>query len=182
VKKIYAALTGPRSALLLIMVLASAVSDAYEMRVSELQLQQALNERMPLIQQRGIFTLTLTQPQLTLLKDHQRAQIRAHARVVTRIGLQSQGMVTVDGKVRYQKDNYSFFIDDARVTELDLKGLSASLQPQLISILQNAVVPEMEKQPVYTLSDQEMTQAMARMMLQDVRIEGNEVVLELNPF
>ena len=86
-KKIYAALTGPRSALLLIMVLASAVSDAYEMRVSELQLQQALNERMPLIQQRGIFTLTLTQPQLTLLKDHQRAQIRAHARVVTRIGL-----------------------------------------------------------------------------------------------
>jgi len=157
-------------------------SQAYEMRVSESQLQQELDKRMPLAQQRGIFTLTLSEPVLTLLKNTQRAQIRAQALLVTSIGLQSQGMITVNGKIRYEKDNYSFYIDDPEVTELDLEGLAPSLRPQLISIAQNAIAPEIKNKPVYTLSDQEMTQAMARMMLKDVRIEGNEVVLELNPF
>ncbi|MBL36651.1 MAG: hypothetical protein CMI10_17340 [Oceanospirillaceae bacterium] len=88
----------------------------------------------------------------------------------------------MSGKVRYNKDNYSFYIDDPEVTELALNGVPPSFQPQLIKIAQDAITPAVKDQPVYTLSDEDMTQSMARMMLQSINIEGQEVVIELSPF
>ena len=168
--------------LLVVLLLQTAFTCAYEMRVTQEQLQQELNKRMPLTKQRGMFVLTMSDPTLTLLSDTQRAQIRAFTQVQTSIGLQSQGMVTVSGKVRYNKDNYSFYIDDPEVTELALNGVPPSFQPQLIKIAQDAITPAVKDQPVYTLSDEDMTQSMARMMLQSINIEGQEVVIELSPF
>merc|ERR1712000_677166 len=103
-----------------------------------------------------MFVLTMSDPTLTLLSDTQRAQIRAFTQVQTSIGLQSQGMVTVSGKVRYNKDNYSFYIDDPEVTELALNGVPPSFQPQLIKIAQDAITPAVKDQPVYTLSDEDI--------------------------
>ena len=47
---------------------------------------------------------------------------------------------------------------------------------------QKALTPALTGQPVYTLSDQDVTQAMARMMLKSLTITETEVVLVMSPF
>lgn len=166
----------------ILLILLPALAQAYEVRLSEQQLQQELEARMPLTRQQGIMTLVLSEPLLTLQGNEERVRIRSKAQVSASFGLNSQGQITVDGKVRYDKESYSFFIDDPRVVQLSIDGLSPALEPQLIQLAQQALRPALENQPVYTLSDEEMTQAMARMMLKSLTIEDQAIVLVMSPF
>ena len=131
--------------------------------------------------QQGMFILTLSEPQLALLSEQQRISIHSKALINTTLGLQGNGRVTVNGKVRYEPSDYSFYIDDPQVTAISIDGLSPSLEPQLINLAQQALQPALEGQPVYTLSDQDMSESMARMMLKSMTIDGSDMVLELSP-
>ncbi|MDK2777958.1 MAG: DUF1439 domain-containing protein [Pseudomonadota bacterium] len=164
------------------LLLGSALSQAYEVRLSEQQMQQELDARMPVTRQQGMFILTLSEPQLALLSEQQRISIHSKALINTTLGLQGNGRVTVNGKVRYEPSDYSFYIDDPQVTAISIDGLSPSLEPQLINLAQQALQPALEGQPVYTLSDQDMSESMARMMLKSMTIDGSDMVLELSPF
>jgi hypothetical protein len=171
-----------RTATLCASLLLATFAQAYDIRLSEAQLQQELDARMPLTQQQGVFTLILSEPVLELPDGEQRIRIHSNARVITSFGLQSRGKLTVDGKVRYEKSDYSFYLDEPRVLSLQIEGIPPSAEPQLIQLAQQAITPALKDQPVYTLSDQDMTQAMARMMLQSVTIHDDAILLKLNAF
>ena len=164
------------------LLLFSLAAQAYEVRLTEQQLQQQLDSQMPLSQSQGIVTLTLSHPKLDLLPSGNRLSLRTNALIVTSIGLQSSGQLTVEGKIRYDKASYSFFIEEPVIRQLDIDGLAPGLHPQLISMAQKALTPALTGQPVYTLSDQDVTQAMARMMLKSLTITETEVVLVMSPF
>ncbi|MCD8522074.1 MAG: DUF1439 domain-containing protein [Saccharospirillaceae bacterium] len=164
------------------LLLFSVVAQAYEIRLSEQQLQQQLNRQMPLSQRQGMVTLTLSHPKLDLLPSGNRLSLQTNAVIATSIGLQSSGQLTVEGKIRYDKALYSFFIEEPVIRQLDIDGLAPALQPQLTALAQKALTPALTGQPVYTLSDQDVTQAMARMMLQSLTITETEVLLVMSPF
>nr|WP_255606003.1 DUF1439 domain-containing protein [Thalassolituus sp. ST750PaO-4] len=145
-------------------------------------MQQQLDSQMPLTQSQGMVTLTLSNPKLDLLPSGNRLSLQTNAVIATSIGLQSNGQLTVEGKIRYDKASYSFFIEEPVIRQLDIDGLAPALQPQLISLAQKALTPALTKQPVYTLSDQDMTEAMARMMLKSLTISDADVVLVMSPF
>lgn len=163
----------------LILTLLAPLASAYEVRLSEQQLQQELDARMPLVQQQGMFTLELNNPQLTLINGEQRLSIRTDALLSTTFGLRSKGKVMLDGKVRYEKSDYSFYIDDPKIRQLSIEGVPPGMEPQLIELAQQALEPSLRGQPVYTLSDQEITESMARMMLKSMTIKDKAVVLDL---
>ncbi len=164
------------------LLLFSMTVQAYEVRLTEQQLQQQLDSQMPLTQSQGMVTLTLSNPKLDLLSSGNRLSLQTNALIVTSIGLQSSGQLTIEGKIRYDKASYSFFIEEPVIRQLDIDGLAPALQPQLISLAQKALTPALTNQPVYTLSDQDMTEAMARMMLKSLTISDADVVLVMSPF
>ena len=124
-------LTSLFAAPVLATLLHAPLAQAYDIRLTESQLQQELDARMPLTQQQGLFTLVLSEPVLDLPDGEQRIRIHTSAQVLTSFGLQSRGQVTIDGKVRYEKSDYSFYLDDPRVLALTIEGIPASAEPQL---------------------------------------------------
>lgn len=166
-------------ATLTVLSIVSPLAGAYEIRLTEKQLQQEVDARMPVTQQQGLFTLVLSNPVVTLVAGDERLRISTDARLLSEIGLQSRGKVTLDGKIRYEKSNYSFYLDEPVIRQLSIDGVPPSAEPQLIQLAQQALVPALKDQPVYTLSDQEMTQNMARMMLKSMRITSDAVVLDI---
>ncbi|WP_430461899.1 DUF1439 domain-containing protein [Thalassolituus sp. LLYu03] len=169
-----------RRVLLITALLMPLMASAYEVRLSEQQLQQEINARLPVTQQRGLFTLEISNAVLTLIDGEDRLRIQADARLITSFGLQSRGKVTLDGKVRYNNQDYSFYIEDPVIRQISIDGVAPELEPQLIELAQQSLTPALRNQPVYTLSDQEMTQNLARMMLKGMRIEQRSVVLVLS--
>jgi hypothetical protein len=60
--------------------------------------------------------------------------------------------------------------------------MSPQLKPQVITLAQHAIEPALKDRPVYTFSDEDATQVMAKMMLKDLTIEKDEIILTLSPF
>lgn len=152
---------------------------AQDIRFTRQELQQQLDARMPITQQQQLFAITLSDPLLALLQPEQRLSIRTRIQVGTAFGYQGNGIVTLDGKLRYQRQDFSFYIDEPRITELQIDGLAPALQPQLQNLAQNLLAPALTGQPVYTLKDTDMQEALARMMLKSLRIEADAIVARL---
>ena len=166
--------------ILLLSVCAIGSVSAQEIRFSRSQLQQELNARLPVTQGNDLFTVTLSDPFLTLLSDEQRLSIRTRIAVTTGFGYSGQGLVSVDGKLRYQRADHSFYVDEPRITGLQIDGLAPALQPQLQNLAQNLLAPALTGQPVYTLKETDMQEALARMMLKSLHIEPDSVVARLS--
>lgn len=159
-----------------------STSQAQEIRFSRTDLQQELEARMPLTQQQSVLSLTLSKPHLKLLADQQRLSIRTNVLVTTVFGSESRGWIAVDGKLRYQQSDYSFYVDEPRISGLQLDGLAPGLQPQLKAIAQDLLAPALTNQPVYTLRDDDMQEALAKMMLRSITIKDDHVVAAVGFF
>ena len=90
------------------LILASQAS-AYDMRITETQLQEQLNARMPWQQTRAFVNLTINNALVDLLPKGNRVRVTTDANVVLSIGLQSRGTLTFEGDIRYQISDHSFY-------------------------------------------------------------------------
>lgn len=168
-----------KRALLLLLLGLSLPLQAQDIRLPQRDLQQELDTRLPLTHTEGLLAITLSEPQLQLLAAQQRLAIRTRLQVSTAFGTEHHGWISVDGKLRYEREHYSFYIDEPRIRDLTLDGLPPALQPQLQMLAQNLLTPALSGQAVYTLSDRTMQEALARMMLKSLRVEDDAVVARL---
>lgn len=165
-----------------LMLIISIQVQAKDIRFSRDELQQTIASYMPYSQQQSILQLTISQPDLSLIASEQRLQIRAHLQVGTVIGGNGQGWVTLDGKLRYRSNDYSFYVDDLRILDLDIDGLPPEFKPQVMRFTQELISPLMAEQPVYTLQENSMHESLAKMMLRSITIQDNYVVAKLGMF
>jgi hypothetical protein len=162
-------------------LLLALLSNAYDMRITEVQLQEQLNTRMPWQQAKSFVNLTINNALVDLLPEGNRVRITTNAKVMLSVGLQSNGILIFEGDIRYKTEDHSFYIDNPVIIDMQVEGMAPQLRPQVITLAQHAIEPALKDRPVYTLSDKDATQVMAKMMLKDLTIEKNEVVLTLSP-
>ncbi|MFP6845888.1 MAG: DUF1439 domain-containing protein [Thalassolituus sp.] len=165
-----------------IVLLMSLQAYAYDMRISEAQLQEQLNARMPWQQAKSFVNLTINNALVDLLPEGNRVRVTTDAKVMLSIGLQSSGTLVFEGDIRYKTEDHSFYIDNPVIIDMQVEGMSPQLKPQVITLAQHSIEPALKDRPVYTLSDSDATQVMAKMMLKDLTIEKDEVILTLSPF
>lgn len=155
---------------------------AQDITFSKDSLQTELERHMPVVQHQGLFSLTLNEPLLELLADEQRLSIRSQVLVNTALGTVHKGWIKVDGKLRYRQFDHSFYVDEPRVTEFHFLDLPAAFKPQIQALVEDVLTSTITEQPIYTLSDQNFQEAMAKMMLKSITIKENSVVAALAPF
>lgn len=163
-------------------LLLSVNSFAQDIAFSKQVLQAELEKNMPVIEQQGLFSITLNKPELDLLADQQRLSVRSHVIVKTAFGTENHGHIKVNGKLRYQAEDHSFYVDDPRLVEFNFNDLPPSLQPQVQALLEDIIADAVVKRPVYTLSDKNFEENMAKMMLKSILIKENAVVASLGFF
>ena len=160
---------------------ASSLSSAYEVIVTESQIQQNITSRMPLTRQGKMMSVTLDNTVVDLLGNGNRVRIQSDIALLTTIGLQSRGNLTAEGDVRFDDDSDSFFIDNPQVIDLNIDGVPAAYKPSVIQLAQQTLAPAFSGQAVYVLKD-DGTQALARMLLRTMTIDEHQVVLDFSPF
>lgn len=154
---------------------------SYEVIVTEQQIQQNISSRMPLTRQGKIMSVTLDNTVIDLLGNGNRVRIQSDIALLSTIGLQSRGNLTAEGDVRFDDASDSFFIDNPQVLDLNIEGVPAVYKPSVIQLAQQTLAPAFSGQAVYVLRENG-TQALARMMLRTMTIDGSQVVLDFSPF
>lgn len=164
------------------LLLLSVSALAQDISFSKQRLQAELEKNLPVIQQQGLFSIALHKPELELLAAQQRLSIRSMVLVKTALGTENHGQVKVNGKLRYQQEDHSFYIDDPRIVEFNFYDLPANLQMPVQTLLEDIVSTAVTQRPVYTLSDKNFEESMAKMMLKSIRIKEHAVVASLGFF
>jgi len=155
----------------------------YQYRFSESFLQQKIAERMPINKAYlGVFALTLDNAVVSL----KQGQERIHIDIDTRVNINLLGRSTsIDGRVglssgiRYAAEHGAFFLSDPAVERFTLQGLPAQYADQVQTSLTRSLAEFYAQRPVYVLSDADLKQRAARLMLKQVTILDGEVIVTL---
>src|SRR5690554_1227995 len=126
---------------------------AQDISFTKENLQAELDRYTPITEQQDFFALTINEPVLDLLSHQQRLSIRSAVHINTIFGTAHQGWIKVDGKLRYQRSNHSFYIDDPRITEFHFADLPTVFKPKVKELVKDVLAKEFKNYPLYPLSE-----------------------------
>lgn len=167
--------------LLLGFLLLASYANAYDMVVTEEQIQTTLNQRLPFSRQSQFMTLTIERADIDLQANGNRVGMVNDFILTTTIGLQSRGTITAEGDVRFDDAEDSFYIDNPQVIDVEIEGIPPVYRNSVIKLAQQTLAPAISGQPVYTLNDNGQ-QKIAKMLLKEMNISDHQVVLVFSPF
>ncbi|HMN34453.1 MAG TPA: DUF1439 domain-containing protein [Chiayiivirga sp.] len=154
-----------------------------EVRVTEPQLRAQLAERFPV--ERTVLLLLrwrLTDPSLAFLPQRQRVAVGIDVRLNLRLeGGRSDlgGRIELETGVRYDEARGALFLVDPVITRLVIDGLPERHAQRATDSVRELLAEVFSQRPVYTLNPLDLKQGSARLLLRELRIEGDAVVVRL---
>jgi len=155
----------------------------YVVRLSESDLQNKLEEKLPLTKTYlFIVQVTLNNPRVHL--ENGSEKVRIGLDVVFNITIDKNpkslgGTVDVYGGILYLPEKGQFFLTDPAIERLTVEGIAPKYIDKVNKALTKTLAKYYETHPVYTLSTSDIKQAAAKMVLKDVIIENQELVVIL---
>lgn len=168
--------------ILCLLTLVTFTAYGQDIRLTENDIQQQLQALMPLHHQQGPLLMVIDEPSLTLLADSNRIGLRVRMQLTSSLGLQSRGWLSASSGIRYEREEYAFYLQNPELTEIHIEGMSPALQMQIKPLIETWLLPALSQQPMYRLREDDMMEAMARNMLQSITVEHDAVVLRLKMF
>lgn len=155
----------------------------YVYEFSQAQIKQKLSQKLPMTRRYlFIFEITLDNPRVQLIEGSDR--VAAGLDVVLNLHVDDHpvplgGMVDVSGSVAYDPELGAFFLADPQIDRLKVQGVPEKYMDKVSSVVAKALGDYYRERPVYTLSQLDMKQAAARMVLREVKVQNKMLVVTL---
>ncbi|OJJ15978.1 hypothetical protein BKI52_34975 [marine bacterium AO1-C] len=162
--------------LLVIIGLQACNKSPLVIRLSQEKLQKAMDKKFPYKKSALVAKIELTNPKLTIKDDKLFIDVLFNGYALTK---SIKGEVNVSGKVAYKQEKKAFYMKDFHIHKVDIENIEGSKKDQIVGLLEKAVATYMASFPVYKLNKAKYKQNLARMLLQDVKTEGNQLVVTL---
>jgi hypothetical protein len=145
--------------------------------VSRDKIQGLLEKKFPIVKDAVLAKLTLHSPKVFFHGgNHIGIRLQYDAGV---LGKQAAGEVAFHGPPVYRADEGAFYLSSLTIDELTINDDSLSQKEKLrerISSVLDAVIPHV---PLYHLRQQDFKHKLAKLLLKQVRVEGEELVLTM---
>ena len=177
------------SLLVLVLVLAAGAAayllkdKTYTLKFTEPQLRERIDNQLPFTETYlFIFTVTLDNPRVDLVEGSDR--VAGGLDVVLNITMGGEerplgGAVDVSGGVRYEAAQGEFFLTDPRIENVRIQRLPKSITNRANSALSLALGEFYRERPIYRLSETDVRQSAAKMVLQDVVVKDETLHVTL---
>ena len=146
---------------------------------TEQELQQRLNQITPIQKQTVYANIVLTDAQLQLLESDNQLEVSAFIDAAVLGSLHGTGQVVVQGSLLYKNQQGAFYLNQAKVTKLVIDQMNPEVVKQLQPLVQDILVQHLSNQPIYTLDDQDMRQALLKSTLKNIEISNRQVKVSL---
>ncbi|MEM9353683.1 MAG: DUF1439 domain-containing protein [Planctomycetota bacterium] len=155
----------------------------YDVVISQAQIDSTLSQRFPASKEYLLFfTITYSNPNVTLLENEDRVQVGLDAVLNIRLDGEVKnlgGGATVTSSIKYDPDRQEFFLDDAVFDRLDVQGIPEQWLDKATEVAGLAANEFLESKPIYRIQAKDATTAAARLLLKgfDVREQSIHVTL-----
>ncbi|MCK4341038.1 MAG: DUF1439 domain-containing protein [Phycisphaerae bacterium] len=155
----------------------------FVVELTEGQIQEKLDARFPVEKSYLlIFVLTLSDPKVVLEEGADRLSFGLNATLNIKIGdeekpLSGTGLVSTG--IRYNPDDYSFYLTDPKIEQLAIQGIPIEYTDKVNEVAKKLALERINNYPVYQLKDDDIKQAAARLILQDLIVKEGKLVITL---
>ena len=155
----------------------------YRIRLSEPQIQEKLEKKMPLFKDvLFIFKVTVKNPRIKLKNGSNK--INAGMDVILNITVNKNsiplgGSIDISGGIKYKSETAQFFITEPVIENLKIQGLPDKHTNKANKALTKVLTEFYKKNPIYTLKAKDVKKAAAKLLLKDVIVDGKELVVTL---
>ena len=155
----------------------------YEVVITQDKIDDSLAERFPVTKKYLlIFSITYSNPQVTLLEKEDRVQVGLDATLNIRIDGESKdlgGTALITSGIRYDSETQEFFLDDAEFTKLEIAGVPDKWLTQVTDFASKAAKEFIETRPVYRLQAKDSKTAAAKMLLKGFKVREKAIYVTL---
>lgn len=154
-----------------------------QQRIIEVSASELTRQLAPRFPQRrclaGIACVTLSEPIVSIAQDSPRLFVE----IVTRPNLGEQrlpdGIIGLGARPRFDPANGRFYLDSPSLTRFDFPGVARESVATVSTLLQPLVSDMLASTPVWELDDSDPQQALARLLLREVRVRDGVLQLVL---
>ncbi len=180
-----------RAITILLIILALATSGVliyfngkrYEVVITQDKIDASLAERFPVTKKYLlIFSITYSNPQVTLLENEDRVQVGLDATLNIRIDGESKdlgGTALLTSGIRYDSETQEFFLDGAEFTKLEIAGVTDRWLTHVTDFASKAAKEFIETRPVYRLQANDSKTAAAKMLLKGFEVRDQAIYVTL---
>lgn len=163
-------------------VVFSSVSLAYTLEVSEEEIQKRIEAVMPIEKKQLFFTVRLSEPKVELTKGSDRLGLFLNVDVLVPSVAKGAGKGKITGKIRYEKSEGAFYIDEPIIESIEVKRFPAKYTNKMRGLTQTLLAKALSKYPVYQFKDKDIKQKMAKATLKTVEIKDEKLLITLGLF
>jgi hypothetical protein len=178
------------AAAIVVIVIAAAVGaflllrgEEYEVRLTQEQIQERLDQIFPVTKRHLlVFEVTYRNPRVTLSEGSDRIRFSIDAELgnlTTNAGERLSGSCEIVTGLRYDAEQYAFFLVDPTIEKLALAGLPIGMTPKVEQALRATAEEVLASRPVYTLRPTDLKKTAARAVLKSVEVESGQLVITL---
>ncbi len=155
----------------------------YEVVITQEKIDAALSQKFPATKKHlVIFSITYSDPQVTLLEKENRVQVGLDATINIRIDDEPRnlkGGATITSAIRYDSNTQEFFLDDATFDRLDIQGIPEKWRKQVMDLATIAAREFIETKPIYRIEAKDGKTTAAKLFLKDFEVRGQAIHISL---
>lgn len=155
----------------------------YEVVIPQATIDSALSEKFPASKEYLlIFSITYSNPQVTLLEEEDRVRVGLDAALNIRFNHEPKnlgGGATVTSGIRYDSETQEFYLDDAEFDQLEIQGIPEKWLEKVTEIASKAAKEFVETRPVYRLEAKDAMTAAAKLLLKDFEVRDQAIHVTL---
>lgn len=155
----------------------------YEVVIPQAKIDSAMSEKFPATKEYlFIFSITYSNPQVTLLEDEDRVQVGLDVTLNIRLNDEPKklgGGATVTSGIRYDSERQEFFLDDAVFDRLEIQGVPEKWLEKVTEVASAAAKKFVQSRPVYRLEAKDAKTAAAKLLLKDFEVREQAIHVTL---
>ena len=162
--------------------MATQTSYAWEIELTEDELQQKINKRLPVEKKKLIFTVTIMAVDVVLTKGSDQIGLVADMEIRSPNLTSGKGRAELVAKPEYRQKDKQFFLQVPVVKHVEFENVPEKYEPVLKKVFQRLVTRRLGNTPIYKLDKNTPKHQLARSLLHSVEVKNGILVLEMKVF
>lgn len=169
-------------ALFILSVNSMAHAFSYTQEISEDELQQIIEKKMPIKKKKYFITVIISHPKLNLSTTENNLGIKAMIMVAAPGKLKVSGTINLSGSISYNENKGTFHLLDPIVKDIHVDNIPEKIQPQVKKVAQLAVSSALANLPVYKFKDDDLKHSLAKSVLESITVKEGKLLVKLSVF
>jgi len=161
-------------------VMFPGLAEAYTISISREDIQAQVARNFPVKEENMFSSLILQNPRVDLKEGSERVGLTVDAVVTALGGMETRGVVHLDGSLKYVREKGEFILADPVARSMEIDGVGDSIRRKMEEIVTAALQDKFNDDPIYKFDPKDMTQAMIMSALKSVKVTGGKLVIEFS--